>query len=135
MGSGLLVAHVLEVAFHHSNGVNVANTADVGDGEVLSRDNTHVDLRGAGLTCAVGIRNWVVLQQTIKLDHGDVVVVSRVGHLAGGVVQSFTAQQEDVVIGARGPGDAGLCVTKVADLNGPVGVGLRRAKGRGNAVG
>ena len=95
----MLEAHVLEVAVHHSDGVDVAVSTDISDGEVLGENNTHVDDVGVGLVGAVGVRGGVVLELAVVLDDGDVVVVAGVGDLSGGVIETFAAQQEDIIVG------------------------------------
>ena len=131
---GAFVAHVLEVAVHHGNGVDVAVAADVCDGEVFGADNAHVDDVGVGLVRAVAVGCRVVLELAVVFDDGDVVVVTWVGGLARGVVQAFAAKQEDVVVGA-GAGEAALGFAVVANFDHSIGVGLRRAKRGWYAVG
>ncbi len=130
----MLEAHVLEVAVHHGDGVNVSAATDVSDGEVFRGRDAHVDDVGVGLVGAVGVRCRVVLELTVVFDNGDVVVVARVGDLPGGVVKTFTTQQEDVVVRTCA-GQSALGFTVITDLNRPERVGLRRTERGGDAVG
>ena len=131
---GLLEAHVLKVAVHHGDGVDVSAATDVSDGEVFRGHHAHVDDVGVGLVGAVGVCSRVILELTVVFDDGDVVVVAGVGDLPGGVVKTFTAQQEDVVVGTCA-GQSALGFTVITDLDGPERVGLRRAERGGNTVG
>ena len=121
---GLLVAHVFEVAVHDRNRIDVAVASDVSDRERFGEVNAHVDDVGVGLVGTVGIGRRVVLELTVVLDDGDVVVVAGVGDLTGGVVKTLAAQQENVVVRA-GSGQSALGFAVIANLNHPVGVGLR----------
>ena len=95
----MLVGHVLEVAVHHGDGVDVAAGANVSNGEILGGGDAHVDHVRVGLVGSVGVRCGVVLAETIVFDDGDVVVCTRVGDLAGSVVKALASQKEDVVVG------------------------------------
>ena len=134
MCGGLFVAHVLKVAVHHGDGVDVSTAANVSNGEIFGDVNTHVDDVGVGLVGAVGIGSGVVLELTVVLDDGDVVIVTGVGDLAGGVVEALTSQQEDVVVGT-GAAQRGLRFAVIANLDDSVGVGLRRTQRCWYAVG
>ena len=123
MGSSLLVAHVLKVAVHDGDGVHISVSAKIGDGEILRGYNTHVDDVRVGLIGSVGIGCRVVLELTVVFNDGDVVIVAWVGHLARGVVKTFAAQQEDVVVGT-GAGKTALGFTVITDFKRAIRVGL-----------
>ena len=99
MGSSLLVAHVLKVTVHDGDGVDIAVSAKVNDGEIGRGYNAHIDDVRVGLIGSVGVGCRVVLELTVVFNDGDVVIVSWVGHLASSIVKTFAAQQENVVVG------------------------------------
>ena len=123
MGSSLLVAHVLKVAVHDGDGVHISVSAKIGDGEILRGYNTHVDDVRVGLIGSVRVGCGVVLELTVVFNDGDVVIVAWVGHLARGVVKTFAAQQEDVVVGT-GAGKTALGFTVITDFKRAIRVGL-----------
>ena len=134
LSGGLLVTYVFEVAVHDSDGVDVAATANVSDGKIFGQDDTHVDDVCVGLVGSVGVGGRVVLELAVVFDDGNVIVVSGIGGLARGVIQTFAAQQEDIIV-STGAGQSALRLAVIANFNRAVGVLLRRTQGGWNTVG
>ena len=138
MGAGLFEAHVLQVAVHHGDGIDVAAAANIGNGEVFGGANTHVDVVGVRLTGTVGVGGRVVLTDTVVFNDGDVVVGAWVRHLTCGVIEALAAEQENIVVGG-----GWSCLTSqrwirfapIAYFDAAVGVLLSRTQGGDEAVG
>ena len=76
-----------------------------------------------GLIGSVRVGCGVILELTVVFNDGDVVIVAGVGYLARGVIKTFAAQQEDVVVGT-GAREAALRFTVITDFERPVRAGL-----------
>ena len=133
---GGLVGDVLEVAVHHGDGVDVARTCHISDGEVLRERQAKLDDRGVGCRDVGRIGPGGAGNAGAgELHNGHVVAVAGVGHLAGRIVEPFSAEQEDVIVRAGVANADALGFAVVTDLNGAVGVARGRAEERGEALG
>ena len=89
---------VFEVSLRHSNGINgsiVVHITDVQGTEGVGHvDNMRTCLSGGreGVCC------WKQICLTVEFDDGHVIIVTRVGCLTGCIVNTFAAQEPDVLI-------------------------------------
>ena len=108
----------------HCDGINGTISIHVTD--VQSTECVrHVDNMG---TCLSGRREgvgcWEQIGLTVKLDDGDVVVVSWVRCLASGVIDTFTSQEPNVFVVTLS-GEALLRFSPVSDFEAAIGIGVR----------